>query len=120
VSKELLSQRTADYQKWVNAFARNHDVPIQWAEKGVRKEDFVRPWLRRMVKKNAYGVYFNFKSVEQGPSFRITGAEVSDQGDPNHRILARQKSLWGAKNRSGTSVRPADRRDGGLRAKVLR
>jgi hypothetical protein len=26
---------------------RNHDIPIQWAEKGVRKEDFVHPWLRR-------------------------------------------------------------------------
>jgi hypothetical protein len=31
---------------------------IQWAEKGLRKEDFVQPWLRRMVKKGAYGVYF--------------------------------------------------------------
>src|SRR5262249_54323487 len=37
VSKELLSQRTTDYQNWVEAFARNHDIPIQWAEKGVRK-----------------------------------------------------------------------------------
>ena len=33
----------------VEAFARNHKVPIQWAEKGVRKEDYVQPWLRRMV-----------------------------------------------------------------------
>ena len=49
VSKELLSQRTSDYQNWVEAFARNHKVPIQWAEKGVRKEDYVQPWLRRMV-----------------------------------------------------------------------
>src|SRR4030081_307351 len=48
VSKELLSQRTSDYQNWVEAFARNHKVPIQWAEKGVRKEDYVQPWLRRM------------------------------------------------------------------------
>ena len=30
VSKELLSQRTADYQNWVEAFARNHDIPMQW------------------------------------------------------------------------------------------
>jgi hypothetical protein len=43
VSKELLSQRTSDYQNWVEAFARNHKVPIQWAEKGVRKEDYVQP-----------------------------------------------------------------------------
>ena len=35
VSKEILSQRTADYQNWVEAFARNHHTPIEWAEKGV-------------------------------------------------------------------------------------
>jgi hypothetical protein len=72
LSKEVLSQRTADYQNWVEAFARNHDIPIESAEKGVRKEDYVQPYLRKMVRKNAYGVYFIFKSMEQGPSFRIT------------------------------------------------
>ena len=46
VSKEALSQRTADYQNWVEAYARNHAIPIEWAEKGVRKEDHVLPWLR--------------------------------------------------------------------------
>jgi hypothetical protein len=51
VSKELLSQRTADYQAWVEAFARNHRLPIEWAEKGVRKEDYVVPWQRRMARK---------------------------------------------------------------------
>src|ERR1700751_5312435 len=66
LSKEILSQRTADYQNWVEAFARNHNIPIEWAEKGVRKEDYVLPWLRRMTKRNAYGVYFIFKSMEQG------------------------------------------------------
>src|SRR6266699_3851655 len=93
VSKELLSQRTTDYQNWVEAFARNHDIPIQWAEKGVRKEDFVRPWLRRMVKKGTYGVYFIFKSMEQGPSFRVTVPKFPTK-DPNHRILAHQKSRF--------------------------
>ena len=58
LSKEILSRRTADYQNWVEAFARNHNIPIEWAEKGVRKEDYVLPWLRRMTKRNAYGVYF--------------------------------------------------------------
>src|SRR6266852_6002587 len=64
VSKEVLSQRTEDYRGWVEAYARNHKLPIEWAEKGVRKEDHVLPHLRRMVKKNAYGVYFVFKSME--------------------------------------------------------
>ena len=30
--KEVLSQRTTDYQKWVEAFARNHNIPIEWAD----------------------------------------------------------------------------------------
>src|ERR1700748_731186 len=54
LSKEILSQRTAEYQNWVEAFARNHNIPVEWAEKGVRKEDYVLPWLRRMTKRNAY------------------------------------------------------------------
>ena len=93
LSKEVLSQRTADYQNWVEAFARNHDIPIEWAEKGVRKEDYVQPWLRKMVRKNAYGVYFIFKSMEQGPTFRVTVPKFPTK-DPNHRILANQKSRF--------------------------
>jgi len=93
VSKEALSQRTNDYQNWVEAFARNHHTPIQWAEKGVRKEDYVLSWLRRMVKKNAYGVYFIFKSMEQGPTFRISVPKYPAQ-DPNYRILAHQRSRF--------------------------
>jgi len=93
VSKEILSQRTADYQNWVEAFARNHNIPIEWAEKGVRKEDYVLPWLRRMTKRNAYGVYFIFKSMEQGPSFRVSVPKYPTK-DPNHRILARQRSRF--------------------------
>jgi hypothetical protein len=91
VSKELLSQRTSDYQNWVEAFARNHKVPIQWAEKGVRKE--VQPWLRRMVRKDVYGVYFIFKSMEQGPTFRVAVPKYPTK-DPNHRILAGQRSRF--------------------------
>src|SRR3984957_6900354 len=93
LNKEILSQRTADYQNWVEAFARNHNIPIQWAEKGVRKEDYVQPWLRRMTKRNAYGVYFIFKSMEQGPSFRVSVPKYPTK-DPNHRILARQRSRF--------------------------
>ena len=68
VSKEALSQRTADYQNWVEAYGRNHAIPIEWAEKGVRKEDHVLPWLRRMARRDAYGVDFIFKSMEGRPS----------------------------------------------------
>jgi hypothetical protein len=93
VSKEILSQRTNDYRDWVEAYARNHKIPIEWAEKGTRKEDYVLPALRRMEKKNAYGVYFIFKSMEQGRTFRISVPKFPTQ-DPNHRILAHQRSRF--------------------------
>jgi hypothetical protein len=93
VSKEVLSQRTTDYQNWVEAFARNQQIPIEWAETGVRKEDYVLPGLRRLIKKNTYGVYFIFKSMEQGRTFRVTVPKYPTQ-DPNHRILAHQRSRF--------------------------
>ncbi len=93
VSKEALSQRTADYQNWVEAYASNHAIPIEWAEKGVRKEDHVPPWLRRMAKRNAYGVYFIFKSMEQGPTFRIS-LPKDPAKDPHYRIVAHQRSRF--------------------------
>ena len=46
LTKELLRQRTDDYQRWVEAFAANHKIPMPWAEKGLRKEDWVRPLLQ--------------------------------------------------------------------------
>jgi len=98
VSKEVLSQRTRDYQDWVEAYARNHHLPIAWAEKGVRKEDYVSPRLRRLVKKNAYGVYFIFKSMEQGRTFRISVPKYPTP-DPNYReymqkVRQRIHSMW--------------------------
>jgi hypothetical protein len=93
VDKEVLSRRTADYQNWVEAYAHNHGLPIEWAEKGVRKEDHVLPWLRRMTRANRYGVYFIFKSMEQGSTFRVTVPKYPT-ADPNYRILAHQRSRF--------------------------
>ena len=93
VDKEVLRQRTNDYQNWVEAYARNHNIPIQWAEKGVRKEDQVLPALQRMEKANACGVYFIFKSMEQGRTFRVTVPKYPTE-DPNYRILAQQWSRF--------------------------
>jgi len=93
VSKEVLRQRTNDYRDWVEAYARNHRIPMEWGEKGLRKEDHVLPALRRMQKRGAYGVYFIFKSMEQGRTFRITVPKFPTQ-DPNYRILAHQRSRF--------------------------
>src|SRR5215475_4689875 len=46
-----------------------------------------------MEKRGAYGVYFVFKSMEQGRTFRITVPKFPTQ-DPNYRILAVQRSRF--------------------------
>jgi hypothetical protein len=93
VSKEVLSQRTNDYRNWVESYARNHKIPMEWAGKGVRKEDYVLPAQRRMEKRRAFGVYFIFRSMEQGRTFRITVPKYPTP-DPNYRILAHQTSRF--------------------------
>src|SRR3954469_10343416 len=93
VDKEVLSRRTADYQAWVEAFARNHRLPIEWAEKGGRKEDHVLPWQRRMARADAHGVYFIFKSMGPGPTLRVS-VPTHPAKDQNYRILARQRSRF--------------------------
>ena len=92
IGKEVLSRRTNEYQAWVEAFARNH-APIEWAEPKVRKEDYVRPALRRMERAGQHGVYFILKSMEQGQTFRSTLPRYATN-DPNYRILARQRSRF--------------------------
>jgi hypothetical protein len=93
VDKEVLSKRTGDYKGWVEAYARKRGLAMKWAEKGVRKEDEVRPWLRSMERAKGYGVYFIFQSMEQGPTFRCSVPKFPTQ-DPNHRILAAQRSRF--------------------------
>jgi hypothetical protein len=92
IGKEVLSRRTNEYQAWVEAFALNH-APIEWAEPKVRKEDYVRPALRRMERAGQHGVYFILKSMEQGQTFRSTVPRFATN-DPNYRILARQRSRF--------------------------
>src|ERR1700694_4631868 len=86
VDKEVLSRRTNDYQNWVEAYARNHNIPLPWAEKGDRKEDRVLPAQHQMEKTNTYGVYFISKSMEQGRTFRVTVPKYPTP-DPNYRIV---------------------------------
>jgi hypothetical protein len=93
ITKEVLSRRTQDYQRWVEAFAANHDIPIAWAEKGVRKQDDLRPYLRQMEKQQRYGVYFILKSLEQGMTFRSTPPKYPT-ADPHYRLLAKQRSRF--------------------------
>ena len=93
ITKEVLRQRTIEYNQWVEAFARNHHIPIEWAEKGVRKEDYVRPRLRQMERRQHFGVYFILKSMEVGTNFRVAMPKYPT-ADPDYRIVSRQRSRF--------------------------
>jgi hypothetical protein len=93
ITKEVLARRTHDYQNWVEAFARNHHIPCEWAEAGVRKQDYLQLPLRRVKKRNQHGVYFILKSMEQGSTFR-SSAPKYPTADPHYRLLARQRSRF--------------------------
>ena len=92
ITKEVLAARTRVYQNWVEAFARNHDIPIEWAE-DERKEDAVRPHLRAFERAGRFGVYFIYKSMEQGTTFRSVVPKFATD-DPNYRILKRTRSRF--------------------------
>jgi hypothetical protein len=93
ITKEVLRTRTNDYNRWVDSFARHQQIPIEWAEKGVRKEEYVRPALHRMERRNRFGVYFILKSMEVGPTFR-SAAPKYPTADPDYRILSRQRCRY--------------------------
>ena len=98
ITKQALRQRTQDYQHWVEAFARNHRIPLQWPDpdrkkKGLRQEDFARPYLVAMERRQRFGVYFIFKTMEPGPNFRSCQPKYPTQ-DPRYRIIKRQWSRY--------------------------
>jgi hypothetical protein len=93
ITKEALRQRTDEYHRWVDAFARKQDIPVEWAQKGVRKEDYVRPSLHRMERQQRFGVYFILKSMEMGPSFRVSTPKFPT-ADPHYRLIAPQRGRY--------------------------
>jgi hypothetical protein len=98
ITKQALRQRTRDYQHWVEAFARNHRIPLQWPDpdmkkKGLRQEDYVRPYLRAMEHRKRFGAYFIFKTMEPGPHFRSCPPKYPTE-DPDYRIIKRNWSRY--------------------------
>jgi hypothetical protein len=61
------------------------------AEKGVSKEDAVRPYLQRMERRNRHGVYCIFTSMEMGSTFTSKMPKFPTE-DPHYRIIRRVPS----------------------------
>ena len=62
-------------------------------EEKLKKEDYVRPYGQRMERQKRFGVYFIFKSLEQGPKFGIHVPKYPTD-DPAYRIVTRQRSRY--------------------------
>jgi hypothetical protein len=93
LTQEVLRQRTQDYQRWVESYACNHQIPLEWAEAKVRKEDYVRPALEQALRKKQWGVYTILKSMEQGTTFRIVEPKYPT-ADPNYQIIKKHRSRF--------------------------
>src|SRR4051812_45723753 len=93
ITKDVLRKRTNEYNRWVDAFAAKRRIPVEWAEHGVRKEDYVRPHLRRIEQQNRFGVYFILKSMEVGPTFRSSVPRYPTAA-PDYRIISRQRCRY--------------------------
>jgi hypothetical protein len=93
ITKEVLASRTKHYNQWVEAYAHNQDIPIEWAEKNVRKEDYVRPKLKAMKRGNRFGVYFIVKSMEQGSTFRSVAPKYPTK-EQNYRLIKKTRSRF--------------------------
>lgn len=93
ITPQVLAKRTPEYRGWVEAYARNHQIPMLKAEKGVSKEKCVLPHLQRMERRNQHGVYCIFTSMEMGSTFssRIPRFPTDD---PDYRIIRRVPSRY--------------------------
>jgi hypothetical protein len=93
ITPPVLAKRTLEYRGWVEGYVRNHKIPMLKAQKGVSKEDCVRPHLQRMERRNQHGVYCIFTSMEMGSTFRSQMPKFPT-ADPDYRFIRRVPSRF--------------------------
>ena len=83
----MLEQRSNAYKAWVRQFTELRGIPVlQAPPKGVRKEDFVQPYYRRL--KTGEGVACVLTSLEQGRTFvSYTPRWKVASGDADYRQI---------------------------------
>lgn len=87
IEPAVLEQRTNAYKAWVRRFTEEQGIPVLAAPaKGVRKEDFVQPFYRRL--KATAGVACVLTSMERGRTFvSYTPRWKVASGDVNYRQI---------------------------------
>jgi hypothetical protein len=93
ITPQILAKRTGEYRGWVDGYARNHNIPILRAEKGMSKEDMIRPHLQRMERQHQHGPYCIITSMEMGSTFTSKTPRFPTE-DPDYRIIRRVPSRY--------------------------
>lgn len=93
ITKAVLRQRTAEYVRWIESYARHASIPVQWVPrvkgKPLRHEEIVGLALERARQAKRFGVYYILMSMEQGRTFRSIQLRHATQ-DPNYRMIRPQ------------------------------
>lgn len=86
IEPAVLEQRTNAYKSWVKRTTAEHGIPLLAAPKGVRKEELVDPYYRRL--KGSEGVACVLSSLEQGRTFvSYVPRWKVPSGDANYRFI---------------------------------
>jgi hypothetical protein len=86
IEPAVLEQRTNAYKAWVRRITEEQGIPILAAPRGVRKEELVEPYYRRL--KSAQGVACVLTSMEQGRTFvSYTPFRKPPSGDAAYRLI---------------------------------
>src|SRR4029453_5567669 len=90
IEPAVLERRTSAYKAWVRRMAEECGIPVLAAPpappKGVRKEDFVEPFYRRLT--GAAGVAWVLTSLEQGRTFvSYTPQWTPPSGDASYHFI---------------------------------
>ena len=87
VTPEVLASRTGPYRAWLSGYAEQQGIPVLAAPKGVRKEEVVAPYYRRL-RGEEEGVACILTSLEQPRTFvSYTPRYEPPSGDPNYRQI---------------------------------
>jgi hypothetical protein len=86
IEPAVLEQRTNGYKAWVRRITDERGIPVLAAPRGVRKEELVEPYYRRL--KGAEGVACVLTSMEQGRTFvSYVPRWKVPSGDANYRFI---------------------------------
>jgi AAA domain len=86
IEPAVLEQRTNTYKAWVRRITDDRGIPVRGAPRGVRKEELVEPYYRRL--KGSEGVACVLSSLEQSRTFvSYMPHRKPPSGDANYRLI---------------------------------